>query len=194
MPEKPVKPPGKDSLRNRFKPVNEEEQGPGWFQGKGDNPRPQFPRFILFIMIGLMMLFVFQRFSSGSDGPEIIYNEYRSLLDSNLVTDIAVQNLEDRSALLKGTLKKPTSLALKDNTEVESTHFSVRLPSFSTPQAELLAEKGVKVRIEEGNNALYTILILFAPWLIFGAIYFFVIRRMNGQSANQSKNLFSFIY
>ena len=192
MPEQPIKPPGKDSSRNRFKPVNDDGQKPGLFQGKGDTPRPQFPKLILFIMLGLMMFFFFQRFSSGTAGPEIIYNDYKNLLDSNLVKDIAVQNLEDRSSLLKGTLKSPTQLSTKDSTVVESSRFRVRIPSFSTPEAELLAEKGVKVRLEEGNNALNTVLILFAPWLIFGAIYFFVIRKMNGQNANQSKNLFSF--
>jgi len=85
---------------------------------------------------------LFPAFSSGTAGPEIIYNDSKNLLDSNLVKDIAVQNLEDRSSLLKGTLKSPTQLSTKDSTVVESSRFRVRIPSFSTPEAELLAEKG----------------------------------------------------
>ena len=62
MPENPLKKSGKDTSRNKFKPVQSDDEKAGWFQGKGDGPQAKFPRFIFFMMAALLMLFVFQRF------------------------------------------------------------------------------------------------------------------------------------
>ncbi|WP_041463897.1 ATP-dependent zinc metalloprotease FtsH [Pelodictyon luteolum] len=192
MPETPAKPPGDNSSRNRFKPVRERGEEPGWMQGNGAGPQGNLPRILLFLMIGIVMLFVIQRFSPAPGGPEIIYNSYRSLVDSGAVSEIDVQTLEDKSVILKGRLTAPAKLQLTDKTTVESDRFSVRLPAFGVEQVDMLADKGIRVQVEEGRGGIYTFLVLFAPWLIFGAIYFFFIRRMNSQNAGQAKNIFSF--
>ncbi|ABB24576.1 Peptidase M41, FtsH [Pelodictyon luteolum DSM 273] len=161
-------------------------------QGNGAGPQGNLPRILLFLMIGIVMLFVIQRFSPAPGGPEIIYNSYRSLVDSGAVSEIDVQTLEDKSVILKGRLTAPAKLQLTDKTTVESDRFSVRLPAFGVEQVDMLADKGIRVQVEEGRGGIYTFLVLFAPWLIFGAIYFFFIRRMNSQNAGQAKNIFSF--
>ena len=190
MPETPVKPPGGERSRNRFKPVRDDGE-PGWGQQGGPAPQGRLTRILLFVVIGLVALYAVQRFSPAPGGPEIIYNSYRSLLEGGTVSEIDVQTLEDKSVILKGRLSAPAELQLVDDTSVTSDRFSVRLPAFSVEQADMLAEKGVRVKVEEGRSGLYTVLVLFLPWIIFGAIYFFFMRRMNGQNAGQ-KNLFSF--
>jgi len=190
MPETPVKPPGGERSRNRFKPVRDGGD-PGWGQQGGPAPQGRLTRILLFLVIGLVTLYAVQRFSPAPGGPEIIYNSYRSLLEGGTVSEIDVQTLEDKSVVLKGRLSAPAELQLVDDTSVTSDRFSVRLPGFSVEQADMLAEKGVRVKVEEGRGGLYTVLVLFLPWIIFGAIYFFFMRRMNGQNAGQ-KNLFSF--
>ncbi|TCD48851.1 ATP-dependent zinc metalloprotease FtsH [Chlorobium sp. N1] len=190
MPETPVKPPGSDSSRNRFKPVRDGGGDPGWTPG-GQGPKAPLPRILLFLVIGLVALFALQRFPPAPGGPEIIYNSYRALVDEGSVSEIDVQTLEDKSVVLKGRLKAPAELQLTDDTTVESDRFSVRLPAFGVEQVDMLATKGIRVKVEEGRGGIYTVLVLFLPWIIFGAIYFFFIRRMNGQNAGQ-KNLFSF--
>ena len=192
MPENPFKKPGKDSSRNIFKPVKDDEEKGGWFQGTGQRPQAKFPRFIFFMMVALLMLFVFQRFFATPGNPEITYNDYKSLLSQTLVTEITVKTFEDKSAILNGKLKTVTPLALINNTSLQSDRFAVRIPSFSLEQADILAEKGIRIKVEEGTSPFNTFLVLFAPWIIFGIIYFFLFRRMNGQNSGQAKNIFSF--
>jgi cell division protease FtsH len=192
MAENPVKKSGKDDSRNRFKPVNDEDRNPGWFQGKGESPQGKFPRFILFMMLALLMLFMFQRFFAGSDAPEITYNDYRSILSRSLVSEVTVKTFEDKSAILNVKLKTPAQLQLVNRTTLQTDRFSVRVPSFSSEQADLLTNQGIRLMVEEGSGGLTTFLVLFAPWIIFGVIYFFLIRRLNTQNGAQAKNIFSF--
>jgi len=192
MAENPLKKSGKEASRNKFKPVNDEERGSGWFQGKGESPQGKFPRFILFMLFGLFMLFMFQRFFANPDNPEITYNEYKSLLSRALVTEVTVKTYEDKSAILNGKLNTPAQLQLINNTSLQTDRFAVRIPSFTLEQADLLASKGIRLKIEDGTSGLNTFLILFAPWIVFGVIYFFLIKRMNGQNGAQAKTIFSF--
>ena len=192
MPENPFKKPVKDTSQNKFKPVKDDEEKAGWFQGTGQSPQAKFPRFIFFMMAALLMLFVFQRFFANPANPEITYNEYKTLLSQTLVTEITVKTFEDKSAILNGKLKTVTPLSLINNTNMPSDRFAVRIPSFSLEQADILAEKGIRIKVEEGTSPLNTFLVLFAPWIIFGIVYFFLFRRMNSQNSGQAKNIFSF--
>ncbi len=192
MPENPGKRPGNDASKNKFKPLHDEESSTGWLQGKGESPQGKFPRFILFMMIGFLMLFMFQRFFASANNPEITYNEYKSLLSRTLITEVTVKTYEDKSAILNGKLNAPAQLQLINNTSIQTDRFSVRIPSFSLEQADLLADKGIRLKVEEGTSGWNTLFVLFAPWIIFGLIYFFLIRKMNGQNGTQAKNIFSF--
>ena len=192
MPENPIKKPGKGNSRNKFNPVKDEERNPGWLPGTGANPQAKFPRFIFVMLLAFLMLFVFQRFFAGSNNPEVTYNEYKSLLGKELVTEVTVKTFEDKSATLNGKLKAVTQLQLINNTNLQADHFAVRIPAFSVEQADILAGKGIRLKVEEGTSGLNTFFVLFAPWIIFGVVYFFLFRRMNGQNGAQAKNIFSF--
>jgi cell division protease FtsH len=193
MAENPLKNSGKDTSRNKYKPVNEEKSNPGWLQRKGESPEGRVPRLILFIMAGILMLFMFQLFFARTDSPEITYNEYKSVLSKSLITEITVKTFEDKSAILNGKLNAPIQLQLINRTSLSSDRFAVRIPSFSLEQADMLADKGIRLKVEEGTSGLTTFLMLFAPWIIFGALYFFLFRRMGGQNGGaQAKNIFSF--
>lgn len=192
MSENPVKNPGKESSRNRFRPVRDDDRVPGWFKGNGDGPQGRLPGFVFFIMAALVMLFLFQRFASSSGSPEISYNEYKNVLSSGQVTEVTVKTLDDRSAILNGKLKTPATLNLINSSTLQTDRFSVRMPSFSLEQADLLASKGVQVKVENSSGALNNFLFLIAPWIIFGFVYFFMFRRINQQNGSQAKNIFSF--
>ncbi|MBZ4218676.1 MAG: ATP-dependent zinc metalloprotease FtsH [Chlorobium sp.] len=193
MAEKPVKNSGKVTSRNKYKPVNDEKSNPGWQQRMGESPEGKFPRLILFMMVGLLMLFMFQRFFASTESPEITYNEYKSVLSKSLITEVTVKTFEDKSVILNGKLNARTQLQLINKTSLPSDRFAVRIPSFSLEQADMLADKGIRLKVEEGTSALTTFLMLFAPWIIFGALYFFLFRRMGGQNGGaQAKNIFNF--
>ncbi|MBV5303905.1 MAG: ATP-dependent zinc metalloprotease FtsH [Chlorobium sp.] len=193
MSKNPVKRSGREALRNKFQPVGDDDRNPGWFQGKGDSPQGKFPRIIFVMMFGLLMLFAVQRYFASGDSSEITYNEYKSVLSRSLVTEITVKTFEDKSAILSGKLGAPIQLQLANGATLQSNRFSVRIPSFPLEQADLLADKGIRIKVEEGTTPLSTFFVLFAPWLIFGLIYFFLMRKMNGQNGGaQAKNIFSF--
>ncbi|MEI8033018.1 MAG: ATP-dependent zinc metalloprotease FtsH [Chlorobiaceae bacterium] len=193
MAENPGQKPANPASRNRFRPVKEDDQDSGWFQGKGNSPQGRFPRFLLLMMAALFMLFLFQRFFSSADSPEITYNDYKSILSKELLAEVTVKTLEDKSVILNARLKSPTQLQLANRTALLSDRFAVRIPSFTSEQADLLAEKGIRIKVEEGTSGVNTFLVLIAPWIIFGLIYFFMMRRMGGaQNGAQAKNIFSF--
>ncbi|MBN1279610.1 MAG: ATP-dependent zinc metalloprotease FtsH [Chlorobium sp.] len=183
---------GKDNFRNVFKPVRDEESGQGRDPQPGTGTPGRFPGFLVIMMLGLLSIFVFQRFFSSAQNPEVTYNQYRTVLEKGLVTDITVKTFADRSAVLEGKLKTPSQLELKNNTFLQTDRFSVTIPTFTIEQADLLAGKGIQVTVEEGSSGFDTFLILFAPWIIFGLIYFFMFRRMAQQNGGAAKNMFSF--
>ncbi|NEX14683.1 MAG: cell division protein FtsH [Prosthecochloris sp.] len=180
---------------NKFKPVKDQEPDPGgWFGGGGndDAPKERFPKILIYIMLFLVFLFVFQRFFVQDDSKEISYNEYRKVLGKDQIVSLTVETAPDKSAVLRGVLKSPATMQLIDGSVGQIDRFSTRVPEFSLEQVDLLAEKGIEVKVREGSNDFNNFLILFAPWLIFAAIYFFIFRRMSSQSGGVQKNIFAF--
>lgn len=192
MPEPGKKNTAKESSRNIFRPVRDSRRQPDRDPENSGGSPARFPGFLVIMMLGLLSLFVFQRFFSAPVNPEITYNHYRKVLDGDLVTDVTVETYADRSAKLNGKLKTPAPLELKNKTFLKTDRFSVTIPSFTTEQADLLASKGIQVTVEEGADSINTLLMLFAPWIIFGLIYFFMFRRMAQQNGGAAKNMFSF--
>ena len=143
-------------------------------------------------MLFLVFLFVFQRFFVQDDSKEISYNEYRKVLGKDQIASLTVETAPDKSAVLRGMLKSPATIQLIDGSVGQIDRFSTRVPEFSLEQVDLLAEKGIEIKVREGSNDFNNFLILFAPWLIFAAIYFFIFRRMSSQSGGVQKNIFAF--
>ena len=188
----------RDQIRNKFKPVKGDENsqfglfgGGGGGDGSGDGG-PRIPKVLIYMMVGLVFVFLFQRFFGSNAGPEITYNEYRKVLGTNSVTMVTVETFPDRSALLIGKMKSQSGLKLIDGSTVMTDNFSVRVPDFPMDQVDKLADSGIEVTVRDGTNELNNFLILLAPWIIFAFIYFFIFRRMNMQNGGAQKNIFSF--
>ncbi len=190
----------RDQIRNKFKPVKGDENsqfglfgggGGGDGDGSGDGG-PRIPKVLIYMMVGLVFVFLFQRFFGSNAGPEITYNEYRKVLGTNSVTMVTVETFPDRSALLIGKMKSQSGLKLIDGSTVMTDNFSVRVPDFPMEQVDKLADSGIEVTVRDGTNELNNFLILLAPWIIFAFIYFFIFRRMNMQNGGAQKNIFSF--
>ena len=175
---------------NRFMPPDKGSEPDDRFPGKEER-EGGFPKFILFLMLAVLGLFVFQRFFSQEISPEISYNEYRSILASGSLVDVTVKTSQDRSALLTGKLKAADSLRLTNGTTVRSDRFMVRLPEFDRAQADSLSASGVQLKIMQSSDDFSNFLLLLLPWVLFGFVYFFIFRRMSMQNG-ASKNIFSF--
>ncbi|MBF0587367.1 ATP-dependent zinc metalloprotease FtsH [Prosthecochloris sp. N3] len=183
----------KQQTQNKFKPVKDSDQQPGWFgAGEGGGGGPFFPKILIYMMIGLVVIFVFQRFFGSDAGPEITYNEYRQVLDQGGLTSVTVETNPDGSALLIGVLSSQKDLRMTDGSSVTTNRFSVRVPEFSMDQVDNLADRSIEVKVRQGGDELGNFLILMAPWIIFAFIYFFIFRRMSAQNGGAQKNIFSF--
>lgn len=180
---------------DKFKPVKDQEpDSGGWFGsgGSGEGSKERFPRILIYIMLFLVFIFVFQRFFIRDDTKEITYNEYRKVLGQDQIISLTVETAPDRSALLRGILKAPVNVQLIDGSMTQVDRFITRIPEFSIEQADILAEKGIEVKVRESSNGFNNFLILLAPWLIFAAIYFFIFRRMSMQNGGVQRNIFAF--
>lgn len=175
---------------NRFMPPDRGTDQDDRFPGKEGNGG-RFPRFILFLMLAVLGLFVFQRFFSQDISPEISYNEYRSIVSGGSLAEVTVKTSQDNSALLTGKLKAPDSLRLTSGSTVRSDRFMVRLPGFDRAQADSLSASGVQLKITQSSDEFSNFLLLMLPWVLFGFAYFFIFRRMSMQNGAQ-KNIFSF--
>lgn len=191
MPEPKRKKTETGAHRNPFKPVRENENPANRDPGSGEGNPGKFPGFLIIMMLGLLSLFLFQRFFSAPQHPEITYNQYRNVVEKELVSEITVRVSADRSAIVNGKLKEVLQLELKNGSSLKTDRFSLTIPGFTAEQADMLAKKGVQVVFED-EGGFNTVLLLLAPWLIFGFIYFFMFRRMAQQNGGSARNMFSF--
>jgi len=180
----------KERPDNRFMPPDKSRDTDERFAVK-EGSEGRFPKFILFLMLALLGIFVFQRFFSQDVAPEVTYNEYRTLLQEQALLEATVKTGPDRSALLTGKLKTKRTLHLINNTTISADRFMVRIPEFDRSQADSLSDSGVQVKIVQSTDEFSNLLLLFLPWVLFGVIYFVIFRRMSAQNG-ASKNIFSF--
>lgn len=171
-------------------PPDKNSGSDGGFPG-GEGKEGGFPKFILFLMLALLGIFVFQRFFSQDLAPEITYNEYRTLVQQKSLAEATVKTGADRSALLTSKLKTQQNLHLINGKTLASDRFMVRIPEFDRSQADELTADGVQLKIVQATDEFSNLLLLFLPWVLFGVIYFVIFRRMSMQNG-ASKNIFSF--
>ncbi len=171
-------------------PPDKNQEPSDRFQGK-EGGEGGFQKFILFLMLALIGLFLFQRFFAQDVAPEITYNEYRALVQEKSLAEATVKTGADRSALLNGKLKTKRTLHLINGTTLSAERFMVRIPEFDRSQADSLSDSGVQLKIVQSSDDVSNLLLLFLPWVLFGVIYFVIFRRMSAQNG-ASKNIFSF--
>jgi len=177
---------------NRFMPPDKGSQQGERSPEKDEREGGNFPKFLVFLMLALLGLFVFQRFFVQETAPEISYNQYRSTLTSGMITDVTVRVNQDRSALLIGKLKAPVRITLANGTVAQTDRFMVRIPGFDLAQADRLTDAGVQLKILQSNDDISNFIVLILPWVLFGTAYFLIFRRMSNQNGGANKNIFSF--
>jgi cell division protease FtsH len=187
----------KDSTRNRFKPVRENEPMFGGRNNNNGSEEDSLKRTVRFLIYGVLIFGVFlllQRLFSPAEPqePEISYNEYVRLLDKNVIREGVVEKLDPSgTALFRGILKNYENITTIDRIEKRIDRFSVKLPAFTNEDAKALMEKDIKFRVEVEDRGASQLLLYFAPWIIIALIYFVLIRRMSAQNG-MARNMFNF--
>ncbi len=180
--------PPKSRQTNRFMPPERERRSAERDEREGGN----FPKFIVFLMLGLMGVFLLQRFFSQESAPEITYNQFRALVVGKQVSSVTVRNGQDKSATLVGNLRTPMKVPLANGTEQTGSRFMVRVPGFDLTQADRLTDSGIQLKVLPGTDDVSGVVMLILPWLLLAAAYFFFFKRMSLQNGAASKNIFSF--
>ena len=162
------------------------------------NNKPKMFKFNLYWMYGLILLMLatiwFTNDSSAS--KELGWTEFQKLAKENVFENMVVFNNKN---LVEATVKneyKKQIFNREDSTLGTNPKVFVKIPSadkFSDFYDKSVAEKQIdtQVRYEEGDDAFWSFLMSFGPFLLIIAIWIFLIRRMSGGAGGGPGGVFS---
>jgi cell division protease FtsH len=186
--------PKKNPTRDRFKPVHDDD-GVGFGGGSGDgSPLKRALKFVLFAALFVAGFLLVQRLFSNADTaePEVTYNEFRRLLDADLIDNGIIEKSEGDANLFRGTLKRYENIELTDAHSKRADRFLVKLPLVDNSLAQELVTKKIRFRIDQHTPNWTDSLMVYGPWIILGLAYFFIFRRMRNAGNGAAKNMFNF--
>ena len=162
------------------------------------NNKPKMFKFNLYWMYGLILLMLatiwFTNDSSAS--KELGWTEFQKLAKENVFENMVVFNNKN---LVEATVKneyKKQIFNREDSTLGTNPKVFVKIPSadkFSDFYDKSVAEKQIntQVRYEEGDDAFWSFLMSFGPFLLIIAIWMFLMRRMSGGAGGGPGGVFS---
>ena len=162
------------------------------------NNKPKMFKFNLYWMYGLILLMLatiwFTNDSSAS--KELGWTEFQKLAKENVFENMVVFNNKN---LIEATVKneyKKQIFNREDSTLGTNPKVFVKIPSadkFSDFYDKSVAEKQIntQVRYEEGDDAFWSFLMSFGPFLLIIAIWMFLMRRMSGGAGGGPGGVFS---
>ena len=162
------------------------------------NNKPKMFKFNLYWMYGLILLMLatiwFTNDSSAS--KELGWTEFQKLAKENVFENMVVFNNKN---LVEATVKneyKKQIFNREDSTLGTNPKVFVKIPSadkFSDFYDKSVAEKQIntQVRYEEGDDAFWSFLMSFGPFLLIIAIWIFLMRRMSGGAGGGPGGVFS---
>ena len=163
-----------------------------------NNNKPKKFKFNLYWMYGLILLMLatiwFTNDSSAS--KELGWTEFQKLAQENVFDNMVVFNNKNIvEATVKNEYKKQI-FNREDSTLGTNPKVYVKIPSadkFSDFYDKSVAEKQIdtQVRYEEGDDAFWSFLVSFGPFLLIIAIWMFLMRRMSGGAGGGPGGVFS---
>ena len=134
----------------------------------------QIPNWMWLVVVGIFILasLVTTQMARQPTEASIAYSEFKQMVADGAIKEVKLEG-EDASA----ELKVPATFG---STGLPSSHVVTILPAGGDPELlKLLEAKNVAVwnlPVKDGNSWLFSLL----PWIIFIGIYFFIMRRMQG--------------
>ncbi|MEL6148101.1 MAG: ATP-dependent zinc metalloprotease FtsH [Chloroflexota bacterium] len=164
---------------------NKPEQGE-----KEDGQRPQFdfPRWAIFIVLGLLLSWLFVNLSGANpiagNPVEITYDDFYTLVEQGNVESVTIRGSEATGEFV-GQINYP--LTPSEGQEVVTTEtFSTTIPNIEDSSLiALLRENNVSFRAEStALNPFVIFLIQWAPFLLIIGLVFFFMRRAQRQASS----------
>lgn len=134
----------------------------------------QIPNWMWLVVIGFFVLasLVTTQMTHQPAEASIAYSKFKQMISDGGIKEV---RLEGENATAE--LKVPATF---ESNGIPTSHIVTILPAGGDPELlKLLAAKNVAVwnlPVKDGNNWLFALL----PWIIFIGIYFFIMRRMQG--------------
>ncbi|HEV2999957.1 MAG TPA: ATP-dependent zinc metalloprotease FtsH [Solirubrobacteraceae bacterium] len=180
-PEKPDQQPWRvEGARGRRPDGNDRPGAPG-AGGGGDRPRLRFPRWLLWMTLGLLVLnfVVASRVPDDGGREQVPFSTFEDQVERGNVTEVNAQGDVVQGEFARA-VDSPT-----DEDESGERKFETTLPAFvdSERLSRLLEEKDVQVNarpIDEGRSFLAEILLFFGPTLLLVGLFIFLMRRAAG--------------
>ena len=162
------------------------------------NNKPKMFKFNLYWMYGLILLMLATIWftNDSSTSKELDWTEFQKLAKENVFENMVVFNNKN---LVEATVKneyKKQIFNREDSTLGTNPKVFVKIPSadkFSDFYDKSVAEKQIntQVRYEEGDDAFWSFLMSFGPFLLIIAIWMFLMRRMSGGAGGGPGGVFS---
>jgi len=135
----------------------------------------------LFMLIGLIILMIFQVNQNGGDNKSLSYSEFLSRVSDKKVARIVIENEKKvYGYYYANELQKTDSSQLSKKSKTSKYDFWTNIPYGDPELVKTLIANGVKVEgNDDDDNFFLKGLLSFLPWLLFfGFIWFIMIRQI----------------
>lgn len=160
--------------------------------GDGKNSQQNFFKNIMIWMIigaSILTVYVFMEGAQRQEMP-VSYSDYKRFLDQDMIKSAKVFKSKLNDFEFRGELKQTINMDNGGKSR-EVKYFSTKLGFVDSETEKLWAAKGIYISYEDGDNAWWSGILSFLPWIILLGIYIFFFRRMQNGGGG-SKGLFSF--
>jgi ATP-dependent Zn protease len=159
-------------------------RGIGTLDYAGASPRVRFGRglfgWILFIGLGIMLIALFQM--KGKPYAPLSYSLFMSEVNKGNVRNVSLSETE-----VCGEFVTPVTFTTSSVASSVTRYFRCQLPAGLWNNLSFLdrmTSAGAQVNFDNNQNVILNMLIPFVPWLlIFGFIWFFVLRQLRNTAA-----------
>lgn len=160
--------------------------------GDGKNSQQNFFKNIMIWMIigaSILTVYVFMEGAQRQEMP-VSYSDYKKFLDQDMIKSAKVFKSKLNDFEFRGELKQTINMDNGGKSR-EVKYFSTKLGFVDSETEKLWAAKSIYISYEDGDNAWWSGILSFLPWIVLLGIYIFFFRRMQNGGGG-SKGLFSF--
>lgn len=160
--------------------MKQDDEGVFWKKGS--------KTFMIWMIVIAAALILINLFEKDGKSVELEYNEFTGYLDD--IKSITITNVGS-NAEISGEFSQ--QLAIPSKGGQKFSKFTLVVPSVTRETADEWSQKGIKVRMQREQYGVGDFLISMLPWVLFIALWFWLLRRMQGGGAQGGgKGIFSF--
>ncbi len=143
----------------------------------------------LMIFVGIMVVFMIVR-NGGTQPVPVTYNEYRRLLEADLIDKATILKSQTDDYEFRGELAKPAQVTTEDGQTVKSAReISTKLLTVDSQVQREWMDRGLTVTVQNQGSEWWAAVWAMLPWIALIGLWFFFMRRMQGGG---TKGIFSF--